>query len=214
MLPEPCSNPSKNILETLTRQTPGAPVVAAAVVAIDQQAAVGQRVRDVVAEDMILEFEFIGPENRLMGDGTQRDNDFQARHCCQLGLEMAIALADFGGGRLVGGRQATNGIGDPAVGQMQGRIRPSIRPQCIGKTGETETMQRRVEQFTSHVPGKWAAGTVGSFFARAEADHQQFCIQRTKSGNGKRVPIRVAPANGRKVFSQAGAGCTVLRIVK
>ena len=56
ILPEPCANTGKNRLETLPRQTPGTPVVAAAMVAIDQQAAIGQIMGDVVPESMIREF--------------------------------------------------------------------------------------------------------------------------------------------------------------
>ena len=81
-------------------------------------------------------------------------------------------------------------------------------------TGKAEAIERRIEQLAGHIPGEWTAGAIGALLAGAETDHQQFCIQRPEGGNGECVPRRVAPANPGKVFSEAGAGCAVLRIVK
>ena len=81
-------------------------------------------------------------------------------------------------------------------------------------TGEAEAIERWIEQLAGHIAGEWTAGAIGAFLARAETDHQQFRIQRPEGGNGASVPHRVAPAYPGKVFSEAGTGLAVLRIVK
>lgn len=149
-----------------------------------------------------------------MGNCPKGDNDFQARHGSKFRLEVVVALANFSGRRLVGGWQATDGIGNPAVCQRHGRIRLVVGIQRLGSAGEAKAVQRRIEQLAGYVTGERSAGTVGPLFARAEADHQQLGIQRTKGGNRKRMPVRVTTTNAGQVFGQSGAGSAVLWIVK
>ena len=147
-----------------------------------------------------------------MGNRPESDDDLQIGHGRQFALQVAIALADFRGGRLVGRRQATYGVGDAAVGQTHGWIRPFVRPQRFGNAGKTKAMQGRIEQFASHVTGERATSAICSFFARAEADHDQAGIERAQRRNRQGMPIRVAPANVGEVFCQAGAGSTVFGV--
>ena len=149
-----------------------------------------------------------------MGNGPQRNDDLQAWHRRHFGLEVAVALPDFSGGRLVGGRQAADGIGDAAIVQMHCRIRPAIRPQRIGMTGEAEAIERRIEQLAGNIACEWTAGAIGALLARAKTDHQQFGIQRPEGRNRQCMPRRVASAYPGKVFSEAGTGRAVLWILK
>ena len=95
---------SKYGFEAFPRKPAGAPVIAAAVVTIDEQTAVRQGMCDVMAKEMILELEIVGPEQGLMRDGAKGDNHFQVRHGGKLGLQMGVALANFGSHRFIGGR--------------------------------------------------------------------------------------------------------------
>ena len=76
----------------------------------------------------------------------------------------------------------------------------SYSAQGLGGTGEAEAIQCRVEQFTGDVAGERATGTVGALFARAEADHQQFGIQRSEGRNRQRVPVWITTPNAGQVF--------------
>jgi len=80
--------------------------------------------------------------------------------------------------------------------------------------GKAETMQCRVEQLTGYVTGEWTTGSIGPFFTGAEADDEQFGIQRTKGRNRQGMPIRVTLTNGGQVFSQPWTGNTVGGVLK
>ena len=183
-------------------------------VAIDEQSAIKQPVRDVVAEDKILDLQTVAPEQCLMRDSAQGNNHLQRWHGGQLGLEMPIALANFGRRRFIGRRQAANGVGNTAIAQQHGRIGPLIRPQRFGGAGKAKAVQRGIKQFTGDVAGEWPAGTIRTFLAGAKADDEQFGVERAESGNGQGMPVRVTLANGRQVFGQARAGGAVLGVVK
>jgi len=199
-------------LEAFARQPPGAPVVAAAMVTINEQAPVRKLMRDVVPEDMFLEFEAVSPEQRLVRDATEGDDHLQIRHGGQFGLEMAIALADFGGHRLVGRRQAAHGIGDATIGQLHQRVGPFVGAERLGDAGETETMQGRIEQFAGNVAAERSTGAIRPFFARPETDHQQARSERTEGRHRQGMPVGVALADHGKVRSKARTGNAVLRI--
>lgn len=183
-------------------------------VAVDQNASIRQGVADIVAEGEFLELEAIGPEQCLMGDRTEGDDHFETWHGGQFCLEVGVALADFGRGWLIGRRQATNGIGDAAIAQLHVRVGPKVSPQRLRLAGKAETMQSRIEQFAGNVAGKWPAGPVGPFLAGAEADDEQFGIQRTKGRNRQGMPFRVTPANVGEVLCQTRAGNAGGRVLK
>lgn len=132
---------------------------------------------DVVAECVFLDLEAVRPEQRLMGNGPQRHDDLQLGHGLNLFPQEAIALANLGGCRFVGGRQAADRIGDPAVAQAHRRIGPAIGPERRRAAGEPETMQGRIEQFAGDIPGKRTACAIGPFFPGAQANDQQLRIQ-------------------------------------
>ena len=75
-------------------------------------------------------------------------------------------------------------------------------------------MQGRIEQFSGDVTSEWPASAVGPFFARAEADNEQFGTERTKGRNRQGMPFRVTLANVGKVLCQARAGDAGGRILK
>lgn len=161
-----------------------------------------------MAEDQRLLFEAVSLQQRLVGDRAERDNDFQVWHRCQFIAQVRVALADFSRSRLVGRWQAADCVGDPAVAELHGRICPLVCPQRLGDAGEAETVQCGVKQFACDVAGKRAAGTVGTAFARAEADDEQFGVEAAKGGNGECVPVRVTLANAGEMCSQPRAGST------
>lgn len=117
-------DPGEHSLEAFPRKPPRAPVVAAAMVAVDQRASIRQGVADIVAEGKFLELEAVGPEQCLMCDSAKCNDHFQAWHGGQLCFEMSIALTNFSCRWLVGRWQASNGIGYAAVTQLHGRIGP------------------------------------------------------------------------------------------
>ncbi len=75
-------------------------------------------------------------------------------------------------------------------------------------------MQCRIEQFTGHVTGERTTGPVGTLFAGREPDHEQFRVEQAESRNRQRVPVRIALADGSKVFCQARTGSALLRILE
>ena len=181
-------------------------------VTIDEQSSVRQLMRDVVPEDVFLELQAIGPEQRLVRDAAEGDDHLQIRHGGQLGLEMAVALADFGSYRLVGRRQAAHGIGDAAIGQLHQRIGPLIGTERLGDAGKTETMQGRIKQFAGDVAAERSTGAIRPFFARSEADHQQARRERAEGRHRQGMPVGVALADHGEVRSKARTGNAVLRI--
>ncbi len=70
---------------------------------------------DMVAEGEILDFQTVGPEQCLVGDGAEGDDHLEIGHGGQLRLQMPVALANFRCRWLVGRRQATDGVGDTAI---------------------------------------------------------------------------------------------------
>lgn len=206
--------PGEDRFETFTGQATGAPVVAAAMVAGDQRAAIRQAVLEIVAEREFPGFQSISRQQGLMGDGAEYDDDFQPGHGGQLGLQVAVALANLGGGRLVGRGQATDGVGDAAIAQLHGWIGPIVRAERLGAAGETETVQGWVEQLAGHVAGEGAAGPVGPLFAGAQSDHEQLGVERAEGGNRPGMPVRIAPPNGGQVIGQPRAGRTVDGVVE
>ncbi len=125
---------------------------------------------DMVTEGEFLEFEVVCPQQCLVGDSTKGDNNFESVHRGQLGLQVAVTLANFGCCRLVCWGQATHGIGDAAVAQLHGRISPMIGAQRLRLAGKAEPVQGGIQQFAGNVAGKGAARPVGAFFAGAETD--------------------------------------------
>ena len=136
-----------------------------------------QFVADGVPEGKRLQFEAVGLQQRLMRNGAQRDNHFQARHCGQFVLQMPVTLANLTSCWLVGGRQAANGIADPAIAQSHCRIGPLIGAQWLGDTGKAESVQGRIKQFAGHVAGEWPSGPVGAALARPQAENKEFGIK-------------------------------------
>ncbi len=183
-------------------------------VAGNQQATIRQAVGKIVAKRQVLGLESVSPQQGLMGDGAEHDNNLQPAHGGQFGFQMAVALTNFSGRRLVGRWQATYGVGNAAIVQVHGRIGPAVGSERVGRTGEAEAMERRVEQLAGHVTGEWTAGAIGALFAGAEADHEQLGVQRAEGGNRQGVPVRIAPANGGKVVSQPRAGRAVDRVLE
>lgn len=149
-----------------------------------------------------------------MGNGAERNDDFQLLHGSQFGLEMSVTLANLRRGRLVGGWQATHGIGNPAIGQLYGWIGKSIRPERFGGTGKAEAMQGGVQQLACNISGKRPASTIRTFFAGTKAEHQELRIKRAESGNGKRMPGGIAQANVGQMLSQAWASHAILGVIK
>jgi len=167
-----------------------------------------------MAEDKILDLQTVAPEQCLMRDSPQGDNHFQTRHGGQLGLEMPIALTDFGRRRFIGRGQTPNRIGDAAIAQAHDWICPFIRPQRFGGASKAKAKQRGIKQLTGNVTGERPTGAIRTFLAGPKADDEQFGIEWTEGRNRQGVPIRVALANGRQVFGQARAGGAVLGVVK
>ena len=183
-------------------------------VAVDEYSPVRQGVAHIVAESEFLEFEVVSPKQCLVSDGTKGDNNFESRHRGQLGLQVAVTLANFGCCRLVRWWQATHGIGDATIAQLHGWIGPVIGAQRLCFAGKTEAVQGGIEQFAGDITGEGAARPVGAFFAGAEADNKQFCIKGAEGRNRQGVPVGVALANVGKVLGQSWTGCTASGILK
>jgi len=195
-------DPGKDGFKAFASQSSGTPVIATAMVAGNQYSPIRQVVDEIVAERQVFWLESVCPEQRLMGNGTKDDDHFQARHGGQFGFQVRIALTNFRCRWLVGRWQAAHGIGNAAVAQLHYGIRPVVGSKRLRAAGKTKTMQRRVKQLAGHVAGKWTTGSIGPFFARSEADDEQFGVQGTEGRHGQSMPFRIALTNGGQVFGQ------------
>ena len=104
-----------------------------------------------------------------MCHATQRQNDGCRIECQQFLSKISIADHHFLRGRLVLGRHAANGIGYPAIDQLQAVV---SRDRLVSR-GESESMQGPVQQQSGVVTCKWAPGTIGAVHPRRQSDDQQ-----------------------------------------
>lgn len=132
----------------------------------------------IVPEPMRRLAQAIGTEHRRVGNSAQREDHLEARHCAEFRLQVEIALSNLGGDGLVGRRQATDGVRDPAIVQVKPRVRPAVCAKRLASAGKPEAMECRVKQLSRHVAGKWSPGTVGATFARSKANDEKTGIER------------------------------------
>lgn len=149
-----------------------------------------------------------------MGNCAECDDDFQLRHGAQLIPEMGVAQANLCGAGFVGRRQAAHGISDAAIAQLHIGIGKIVDAQRFGGSGETEAVERRIEQFSRNVTGKGTPGAIGPLLSRPETENQQFRVERAEGRHGTRMPIRVSLANAGQMLGQARTGDAVGRIMK
>ena len=108
-------------------------VVAAAVIAVDQQPAAVQRMRGAVREGERRGFQRKRAQRRFVRDAAERQDRAALRHARQVGCEVVVAGADFDGRGLVCRRQALDRIGDAAVDEAQAIIASRWRAACVAK---------------------------------------------------------------------------------
>ena len=174
-------------IEHRGRQAPGIGVVAATVVAVDQQPGAFQRMRRAVREREGRRVLRERAQCRFMGDASQRQDRAALRHRRQVRSEIAIAGADLGGQRLVSRRQTLDGVGDPAVDETQSVV------ACAGDWLRRESMriQRLVEQDTGVIARERPARRIGAVHAGCQADDEQPRGRVAKGWHGSAPIIRM-----------------------
>ncbi len=206
----------KHLVEHVGRQAAGVGVVAAAVIAIEQQEAPLNLVFCRVRE---LEICLAGADrldDGTMGDAAECQHDGRIWQCPEFRCEEFVTGVYLGTDRLVIGRQALDSIGDPAIDQSQF----IVGRQGFRVAGEAELVQRLVEKHAGVVTGKRPAGAVGAVHAWRQADDEQSRPLVAERRHGKAVITGIVtgdtvaeigqslalPAGNIKYFSHPCAG--------
>ena len=123
----------------------------------------------------------------------------------QLGCQKAVAFADFGGFRLVGGRQAFHRVGDAAADELQA----IVGGYRLRRAGVAKPVQGLVQQYPGMVAGERASAAVGAVHARCEADDQQGRCRVAKRRHRARVVIGMLRAHLVEKVGEAWTGPAV-----
>ena len=135
-------------------------VLPAGVIAADERVAVGQQVRDAVAERGLGTHHLPAMSEqvqiRVEADLAERDDDADVRQRVELGVEVGKAVHDLFGRRLVRGRRATDGRKNERVAQPQAVVWMMRRRQ-VGEAGAMERRHQEVAGSADAVAGEHAA---------------------------------------------------------
>ena len=170
-----------------------------------QSQAVWQFVATAVAERVRRQLEGKCPQHRLMRDRAQCQHHAPLLQGCQFTLQVAAAGFGFRRRRFVFRRQTLHRIGDATVFQLQSvaaRRRHRFR-------GETEFVQRSIQQNAGGVAGERPAGAVGAVHAGRQSDRQQARVLIAERGHRPRVIVRMRVSNAREMTRQPRAQTAV-----
>ena len=108
-------------------------------------------------------------EVAVVGDPSERQYQTQLRQRVEIIAQPRAAVGHFVAARLVAGRHAAGGGGDPQAVEPQ----PVGPVDTFGRAGQTGAPQRRVEKRARGVAGEHAAGAVAAVGAGREPQQQQ-----------------------------------------
>ena len=170
-------------------------------IAVDQQPPGRQRMLRAVREREGRPPVAQRAQRGIVRDAAKGQDRRPLRSRAQIGGQEAVARAHFLRRRLVGGRQAFDGVGDPAAGQPQPiAARFGDRPGC-----KAVRMQRRVEQDAGVVAGERTAARIGAMHARSQADDHESRGRLAERGHR---PAPVGGMRGANVREERGQART------
>jgi len=141
------------------------------------------------------------------GNASEDDDHLGVFQELEFLFEVGAAAGDFLGKRLVIGRGAVDGTGDPGINELEAVVDAGAG----WLTGETGVEEGLVEEVAGAITGEDAAGAVGAVGSGGEADDDEAGFRVTEGGYGA-APVIVAeigPAfhagDGLAVFAEARA---------
>src|SRR3954447_15075483 len=162
----PCSRESR--VEHGLREPSRERVLLARVEASEQHGAAGQLCLREVSELRAWPDARVQPQRRVPGERAQGDDHAHVRHQRELLGGIGQAVVTLGRQRLVRGRRAAHGGGDPHLTQAQ----PVVRAHRVGLVREARAMERRKQPVTRAVAGEDATRAVAAMRGRGEAQHE------------------------------------------
>ena len=189
------------------RQAPGVRIVARAVVAIDEIPSIGQRMDRTMRERVSRQPRTGSTKRRVMRNSAERDDDPQIWQSGELPFEEGAAVRDFGGRRLVLGRQAFDAVDDNRPLKAQ----PIVDARVVNALTQSELGKRREQQVASIVAGKWTPRPVRPMLSGREACEREPSIWIAKGVNRGVPPVgmidpTLAPKRDKPRTAQAIAG--------
>jgi hypothetical protein len=179
-------------------QPPGLRVVAAAVIAVVEDAPVRQHMAGAMGELAGAALQSQCLQHGVVRHQAEREDDARLGRRRQLVRQETVAGLDFTRFRLVLRRHALHGVGDAAVDQLQAVIRRhGLRP-----AGEAEAMQGGIQQDAGVVAGERPSAAVGAVIAGREADDEQ---RRLGIAEGLHRPRVIARPLSRRQSSRKSA---------
>jgi len=154
-------------------------------IAVGQGAAIGELVGCAMDEFMIGEPGAGQPDDAVMCDLAQRQDELQIGQRIQGFRQIRAAIADFGPGRLVVRRETFDGVEDDrsvqsySIGRIIAKI--SLNQAIFGHGGEKHRARG--------IAREGSARAIGAFLAWRKSDYGQRSVGIPKSGNGSIPPI-------------------------
>ncbi len=147
--------------------------------------------QQVVAERVGCHLVAAHDQVRVVGDPPQCHHHFQVLEQLHFALEPAFAVHQLFGFRLVVGRRAVGGRGDPGVFENQ----TIVHTAALGLRGKPVAIEGFVQEVARLVARKHAAGAIGPMRTGGEANNQQpgFGIAKRRHGLPPVVPIQIRP---------------------
>ena len=170
-------------------------------VTVDEQESSGQRVLCAVRKLVICQALCHGAQHRSMGHASQSQDDRRLVETRQFLPEIVVTDFYFLCARLVLRRYAANGIGYPAIEQLQA----VISGNRLGSGGEAVTVQGAVQEQTGVVAGERPARAIRAMQPGRKAHDKQACPLGPERRYWPRVIPRVLLSRGTDVVSQTGA---------
>lgn len=147
----------------------------------------------------------------IESDAAEDDDDLGVFEEFQLLFEVGLAGADFIGRRLVAGRGAVDGAGDPGIGELEAVAQVGAGG-LVGEAGVAEGPEKEV---AGAVPGEDAAGAIGAVGTGGEADDDEAGLGVTERGDGA-APVGVGEVGAAldlgdvlAVVAEAGAALAI-----
>lgn len=167
------SESSDDLLEYLLEhrfgQAPGLRVVAAAMVAIDEDAAIVQHMLSSMRKPMACGPLPEGTQRCIMRDFAQREHDFNLRRTVKFILQVFVATLYFIWNGLIFRRQTLHRISNAAAGETQ-TIARVFRAWLATKT---EAVQCSIKQQTGVIAGERTPGSICAMHSGRQANDQQ-----------------------------------------
>ena len=141
-------------------------------------------------------------QDAVPAEGAEADEHARATTAAQLLDEKRQAGVALVGRRLVVGRRAADGDGDPRVAEDEAVVARGGG----GLVGEAGAVQRAIEPLARAIAGEDAAGAIGAVGAGRQADDDEAGGGIAEAGDGAR-PVGVGGVGGALVAADGGAPC-------